>query len=114
MNNKQIICRVAIYPLIALAAGCIVAASCLLGVCDVASYCLYGGAVAAFAAQFFVALGYRLNKKIAVNGFEQWATCWIVTGVVLAFVVFSWLIALLRIVDAVGSRALSRHSELDS
>lgn len=105
--KRKIACRAVFYLLIVFAVACIVAASCLLVHYPVASYCLYGGTVALFAAQLFVAIGVTYcASKNKLNGFEQWATCWMVLAICIAFAVLSPVILILAIVGAIRQRIL--------
>lgn len=111
-NKERIVCRAIFYVLIIFMVACVVVASCLVSAYPIVSYCLFGGASAALLAQLCVALGYTLSKS-KENGFVQWATVWSVLGVVLAFVVLSPVILILRFVDVVRFRSLAKHDELN-
>lgn len=110
----KIACRVVFYALIVTAVGCIVAASCLLAHYPTVAYYLYGGGAALLLAQLFVAIGVTFCKpKRDLNGFEQWATCWIVCGVLLGFVALVPVELILLVVDGICETVRDRKPRSD-
>ena len=110
-DKKEFVCRLVFHLFIFVMLAMLIAACCLLDY-PTACYCLFGGAATAFAVQFFVALFVTVIKgKTPVNGFEQWATAAIVFAIVLALVVFSPIVAILLIVDAIQQRVLAHRAD---